>query len=155
MRRLLAFALIGALFAIAAITGCGVEAGSSSPVEIPNVVIDCQTPVCKNSTLSPIVYVTYTRSGCENPGFAWEVSGSSYLNCTPSGGCYGTISTWVADNSNTVARTIPSGVYNICVWIDPHRNWPAFPENDTRGELLNQAIGEGSGTRFVTDWLDP
>lgn len=153
MRRIGALTLTGVVFVLMSACAPG-TGGTGEPVSIPQVVVNCTTAQCKTDS-SPYVFVTFTQSGCDNPGFAWQISGSTTINCTATSGCYGSIPSWVEDGQGTVARTIPSGTYDICGWIDYNRSWPNYPENDTRGGLLGQAIVDGSGAKIITSWQDP
>ena len=95
------------------------SSGTGEPVDIPDVVIDCQNAKCIAENGSYDVVINITSSGCADDQIplAPVVAGTASITCINGIGCSGTVTSWRDTNSNTTT-TIPSSTYSICGWID-------------------------------------
>lgn len=143
-----------ALSLLLVMTSCGEKAAPAIPVAIPSVTVNCTTLKCKANT-TPYVYVYITQFACD-PSYAnlAVASSSLRLNCTASGGCYGSPSSWV-NGSNSVITTVTAGTYTVCGRIDYNGNYTSgIYGDDTTGSQNSVAISESISPVTITGWID-
>ncbi|MBY0384605.1 hypothetical protein K2X05_05550 [bacterium] len=123
MKKTVFFFLFGVL-----LNGCE-SAGTGDPVDIPDVIIDCQNGKCTGvATGSYEVTINITSSGCADDQIplAPVVAGTANITCTNGVGCSGTVSTW-RDNNSSITSQIPSSTYSVCGTIDLDRSLTKNP----------------------------
>lgn len=100
---------LGAL--VFTIAGCE-SSGDGTPVDSPDVFIDCSTAKCTSGSTSKDGYVVLSLSGCapDQIGFDTVASGNVQLLCT-AGACRGTV-------TNLTPSSFSSRSYYVCGWID-------------------------------------
>lgn len=95
------------------------SSGSGSPVDIPNVEIDCTTATCSAANGGYEVTVNFSIAACakDQLEFGSVVAGTANITCVNGAGCSGTVSSW-RDNNGATTTTINSRTYSVCGWID-------------------------------------
>ncbi len=126
------------------------SAGTGVPVDIPDVIIDCQNAKCSaTSTGSYEVTINITSSGCADDQIplAPVVAGTANITCTNSFGCSGTVTSW-RDNNSSPTSQIPSSTYSICGTIDLDRSLTKNPGDAYADE--SRLVSTSSIT--LSDW---
>lgn len=135
------------------VSACAEVAGSGRAARIPDVRVSCTTARClANSSATAIV--VYTTSSCTNPSFGETVAGSANASCGAVNGCTVTINQFTGKDGLS-ARTIPEGIYSVCVILDFDGNYVGTAESgDSTGALNNASITDGNTTADVSIFSD-
>jgi len=152
--RILSRVLLG-LAGLTLFAACSESAGSGGSTSIPQVVINCTTPRCYGNT-SPVVHVLITPYNCDPVSDGFAVASSSLMVfCTATSGCYGTASTWINGQGQTIS-TVSAGTYTVCGRIDYNNNYPGVKTDDTMSIKDSVTVSStASGPVHLTVWTDP
>jgi hypothetical protein len=137
------------------LSGCAEPAGSGVSVTIPAVQITCATARCRAATTAR-AFLIYTTSGCGlNMRFGETVAGSNNSLACNSGGCSGSINSFI-DAAGASAATIREGFYAVCVVLDFNANYigTALTGEDTTGALADSFVTTGSAQKSVSAFTD-
>ncbi len=125
------------------------SSGSGSPVDIPNIEIDCTTATCSGAASGGYeVTVNFSIAACsvDQLEFGSVVAGTANVTCVNGVGCSGVVSSW-RDNNGSVTTTINSRTYSICGWID------LDPGNKNPNDAFSEeSVLVASSTITLTDW---
>lgn len=77
------------------------------------------------------------------------------LNCTVGSGCFGTASSWVDIQNNSVSQ-MAEGTYTVCGRIDYNNNYPSIRSDDSTASLDSVSISaSSSGPITLSTWVGP
>jgi hypothetical protein len=149
------FAVACVLSLGALLSSCAEQSSNGVSTPIPTVIVNCTSSACRQNASNAVVTVLITQFDCDpaNSQFG-TVSSSFRVNCTISGGCYGTATSWVTIQ-NTTASTISDGTYTVCGRID-YLNTPFIYTDDSTANVLSIPIrSTGTSPVSLTSWVGP
>ena len=149
--------LLIALFALQACSGAGllpITSGQGDSVNIPRVILNCQSSQCRTNSSSPRINVVITTSSCSDPLFgAVRSTSTRSISCTGTSGCYGEVNGWITADGTTTT-TAPSGTFNVCACINYTASGTPWATCNSLGEKNNITIDANTGLQSLTTWTD-
>lgn len=96
-------------------------------------------------------FVIVTSGLCSDLNVRAVASGNTVVQCSPGGGCSGTVSGWV-DNSGHSIREVPAGTYSICGVIDFNNDYVGSADSgDAVGTLTSTSLA-GTDAKTLSTW---